>query len=45
MPSKKASDGEYRDIAHPINSNTRDKLQEIILEKYEQTVAEEETES
>ena len=24
MPSRKASDGEYRDIAHPINSDTRD---------------------
>ena len=31
MPSKKATDGEYRDIAHPINSETRDKLQRIIL--------------
>lgn len=38
MPSKKATDGEYRDIAHPINSETRDMLQQIILEKYEQTV-------
>ncbi len=35
MPSKKATDGEYRDIAHPINSSTRDKLQQIILEEYE----------
>ena len=35
MPSRKASDGEYRDIAHPINSETRDKIQSIILEKYE----------
>ena len=35
MPSKKATDGEYRDIAHPINSATRDKLQQIILEEYE----------
>ncbi|MBQ9701038.1 MAG: septation regulator SpoVG [Lachnospiraceae bacterium] len=42
MPSKKATDGEYRDIAHPINSATRDMLQKIILEKYEQTAAEEE---
>lgn len=41
MPSKKATDGEYRDIAHPINSSTRDMLQQIILEKYEQSVAEE----
>ena len=42
MPSKKATDGEYRDIAHPINSETRDKLQQIILEKYEETATEEE---
>lgn len=40
MPSKKATDGEYRDIAHPINSETRDRLQQIILEKYEESVAE-----
>ncbi len=35
MPSRKATDGEYRDIAHPINSNTRDKIQSLILEKYQ----------
>lgn len=35
MPSRKAGDGEYRDIAHPINSETRDKIQRIILESYE----------
>lgn len=34
MPSRKARDGEYRDIAHPINSDTREKVQNIILEKY-----------
>lgn len=34
MPSKKASDGEYRDIAHPINSATRDSIERIILERY-----------
>ena len=34
MPSKKATDGEYRDIAHPINSTTRAKLQDLILEAY-----------
>ena len=38
MPSKKASDGEYRDIAHPINSDTRDRIQKIILESYEKTL-------
>ena len=26
MPSKKAADGEYRDIAHPINSRTRERF-------------------
>ena len=40
MPSKKALDGEYRDIAHPINSGTREKIQDTILEKYN-TVLEE----
>jgi len=37
MPSKKATDGEYRDIAHPINSSTRAKLQDLILEAYDNT--------
>ena len=41
MPSIKAMDGEYRDIAHPINSNTRERIQSMILEKYEQALAEE----
>ena len=35
MPSRKAADGEYRDIAHPINSETRDRIQRMILERYE----------
>ena len=35
MPSKKATDGEYRDIAHPINSSTRENLQRVILASYE----------
>lgn len=34
MPSRKSTDGEYRDIAHPINTATRDKLQSIILDAY-----------
>ena len=38
MPSRKASDGEYRDIAHPINSSTRDCIQSLILEKYQNTI-------
>ena len=40
MPSKKATDGEYRDIAHPINSGTRDAIQKIILEQYEKSLQE-----
>lgn len=40
MPSRKASDGEYRDIAHPINSETRERVQKIILEHYEVAAAE-----
>ncbi|MCI1305666.1 MAG: septation regulator SpoVG [Lachnospiraceae bacterium] len=42
MPSRKTADGEYRDIAHPINSETRAQIQDIILKKYLET--EEETE-
>ena len=42
MPSRKAADGEYRDIAHPINSNTRDRIQKLILEKYQETMSVEE---
>ena len=41
MPSRKATDGEYRDIAHPINSVTRDHIQSVILEKYDEVMAEE----
>ena len=40
MPSKKSADGEYRDIAHPISSSTRDNMQRIILECYEKAIAE-----
>ena len=34
MPSRKAGEGEYKDIAHPINSETRAEIQDIILKKY-----------
>ena len=40
MPSRKASDGEYRDIAHPINSGTREKIQKMILDKYDEVLHE-----
>ena len=42
MPSRKAADGEYRDIAHPINSETRSMLEEIILKSYEESALQEE---
>ena len=40
MPSRKTSMGEFRDIAHPINSETRDMIQNVILAKYEATALE-----
>lgn len=40
MPSKKASDGEYRDIAHPINSETRDMIQKTVIEAYDKAMLE-----
>ena len=42
MPSHRMGDGEYRDIAHPINSETRDMIQSVILEKYEEMLSEDE---
>lgn len=39
MPSKHAADGTYRDIAHPINTDTRAELQTLILKKYEEEMA------
>lgn len=35
MPSKRTPDGEFRDIAHPINSSTRSKIQDAVLEEYQ----------
>ena len=40
MPSRRSADGEYRDIAHPINSGTREMIQNTILEKDEMTLRE-----
>ena len=34
MPSRKTTDGEYKDIAHPIKSTTREEMQRLILDKY-----------
>lgn len=44
MPSRKAADGEYRDIAHPINSETRDTVQSMVLRQYEELMEEVEDE-
>ena len=38
MPSRKTAAGEYRDIAHPISSETRGLMQDIILQEYEKAV-------
>ena len=34
MPSRKTPNGEFKDIAHPINTETREMLQNMIIEKY-----------
>ncbi|MBO5955225.1 MAG: septation regulator SpoVG [Clostridia bacterium] len=39
MPSRKTPDGEFKDIAHPINAEMRELLQNMILEKYEESLA------
>ena len=36
MPSRRTADGQFKDIAHPINSETRAKIQDAILERYRQ---------
>ena len=41
MPSRKANDGEYRDIAHPINMETREYIQDVILDKYHEMIQDE----
>ncbi len=40
MPSKRTTSGEFRDIAHPINSETRAIVQESVLEAYSREMAE-----
>lgn len=37
MPSRKTPNGEFKDIAHPINTETREMLQKVIIEKYNET--------
>ena len=40
MPSRKTPDGEFKDIAHPINAEMRELLQDMILAKYEESLSE-----
>ncbi len=40
MPSRKMADGEFRDIAHPINSETRNVIQEAVFAEYEKAMNE-----
>ena len=37
MPSRKTLEGEYRDVAHPINAEFREKITAAIMERYEQS--------
>lgn len=41
MPSRKTTEGEFRDVAHPINANMRERLQAAVLEKFEAALMEE----
>jgi stage V sporulation protein G len=40
MPSRKMSEGDFRDIAHPLTSETRNRIKNAIFEKYDATAAE-----
>ncbi|HHT20310.1 MAG TPA: septation regulator SpoVG [Tissierellia bacterium] len=44
MPSRKVGEGDFRDIAHPIQSETRQQLQDIIFEAYEESLREDQPE-
>lgn len=41
MPSRRTLDNEFKDIAHPINSVMREKLEAAVINKYNETIAEE----
>jgi stage V sporulation protein G len=45
MPSKKPKNGTFRDIAHPLNNETRQRIEQQIIEEYRRTVAEESPDS
>lgn len=39
MPNKRIGTGEFRDVAHPINNETRDSIAKIVLDKYQEELA------
>ncbi len=41
MPSRRNQSGEYKDVAHPINTEAREHLQKLILDEYEKVKDEE----
>lgn len=45
MPSRRTPDGEFKDIAHPINTETREKIQKSILDEYDKVKNEEQVEA
>lgn len=45
MPSRKRPDGTYQDVAHPINNETRDWMEGLIVKAYEEELANAETEA
>lgn len=38
MPAKRRKDGTYKDIAHPLNADTRDRMEKMILEEYSRQI-------
>ncbi len=45
MPSRKSSDGGYKDIAHPLNTETREYIQGVILDAYKKFLEEQPTDA
>jgi stage V sporulation protein G len=39
MPAKRRKDGTFKDIAHPLNSETRERMEKVILTEYERELA------
>jgi stage V sporulation protein G len=43
MPSKKTKEGQFKDIVHPVNQETRKKMEDVILEAYAKAISQRET--